>query len=184
MTDATKGFLDEAATGDSYDGMSFTQLNDLIVGSVMDKPRDVPTVHGRRLLVNIQPTAKVVGGQPQPLDPTTVWFKPGAMATALQTATKPAGYSINVGDTLGVKFTGEGEPSQPGFNPPKQYGCVHTPGTNVADAFGGQPPTADAAAYAQHAQQNPAPTPPPQPAPQAPLTAPPAAPAADPFAGM
>lgn len=44
-----------------------------------------------------------------------------SLAAALIVALKKAGAQLEVGGTLAVKYVGEGKPSKPGFNPPKQY---------------------------------------------------------------
>lgn len=81
-----------------------------------------------------------------------------AVLQAVQTAT--GGYDIATGGTFTITYTGDGVPSQRGFNAPKQYEATYRPpAMNLA---GGQQPAAPAA------PQAPAPAAAPQAAPQAP----------------
>lgn len=55
-------------------------------------------------------------------DGTRRVFAKGGMLTALREALRNAGTkNIEVGGTLAIKYTEDGEPTQRGFNPPKKY---------------------------------------------------------------
>ena len=54
--------------------------------------------------------------------------RPDTSLGAVRTAVKAAGASkIEVGGTLAIAYTGDGEPTQRGYNPPKQYQAKYTP---------------------------------------------------------
>ena len=51
-----------------------------------------------------------------------IWVKSGNMANGVREALAKAGATkMAVGDRLGDRFDGEGERSQPGYNPPKLF---------------------------------------------------------------
>lgn len=66
-----------------------------------------------------------------------VYLKGGGKGTlgAVKTAVKAAGASkLEVGGTLAIAYTGDGEPTQRGYNPPKQYQAKYTPPAPVSQA--------------------------------------------------
>ena len=135
MTD----WLNQNASGESYDGVAFPVIGDSVVGTVLDLPKAVETQYGERLLINVQPTVLVQNGQAVTdlASPRTLWVKPGAQATALRSALK--GAQLAVGDTVGMSYTGDGVAKQAGHNPPKQYAAIHepvAPSVDVAAVFG------------------------------------------------
>lgn len=66
--------------------------------------------------------------------------KPQTSRGAVRDAMRSAGVSgLEEGGKLSVAYTGDGEPTQRGFNPPKQYAAKYEPpsgGVNVDDIFG------------------------------------------------
>jgi hypothetical protein len=97
----------------------------------------------------------------------------GNLLKAIRTAVRTAGATgLEAGGKLTITYTGDGEPSKRGFNPPKLFAAVYespaAPGLVDANALlaGGQPAAPPAA---------PAVTAPPTPQPAAQPTAPPAA---------
>jgi hypothetical protein len=61
--------------------------------------------------------------------------KPTTSQGAVAAAVKKSGASaLERGGTLALKYTGDGEPSQRGFNPPKLYAAKYEPPTKVDQA--------------------------------------------------
>ena len=68
----------------------------------------------------------------------------GNMLKALRTALRTAGTQLTEGGTLTVTYTGDGERTKAGFNPPKLYKVTYTPAVvsgmaAVNEALGAQP---------------------------------------------
>ncbi|GAA1994228.1 hypothetical protein GCM10009799_20400 [Nocardiopsis rhodophaea] len=111
--------------------------------------------------------------QRDPSDPyddgkRAVYIKSG-MFKAVRVAVRASGApGLEVGGTLTITYTGNGTPSRPGLNPPKQYEATYappSPGTAANDVLmGGDQSPAPAPAT----QQAPAPAPSATPAPAAP----------------
>jgi hypothetical protein len=60
----------------------------------------------------------------------------GQMRNAVAEAVKKAGAkSLEVGGTLKVAYTGDGEPSKKGFTAPKQYAAQYTKPANASASF-------------------------------------------------
>lgn len=54
--------------------------------------------------------------------------RPTMSLGAVKAAVKAAGASgLEVGATLAIAYTGDGEPTQRGYNPPKEYAAKYTP---------------------------------------------------------
>lgn len=64
-------------------------------------------------------------------DGKRVLYVSGNMLKAIKVAL--AGRVPEVDGILAVKYTGDGTPSKPGYNPPKQYEAKYTPPAPVAD---------------------------------------------------
>lgn len=78
-------------------------------------------------------------------------FARGQMRAAITAAIRDsrADRTQIIGGTLAVQYASDGEPSKPGFNPPKQYVAQFKPATNVPTSLiSDQPATAPAAAPA------------------------------------
>jgi len=56
----------------------------------------------------------------------------GNMLTAVRQAVRSSGAQLETGGTLSITYTGDGEASSRGFNPPKLYTAVYTPGSQAA----------------------------------------------------
>jgi hypothetical protein len=123
---STTDWLSANSSGNRTPGVSFKTVGDKIVGKVISTPRTVETEFGQRLVIELEASGDtdasssegaITGGEL-----VSLWVKPGAMATALRTALTEAKVDgIAEGDTLAFQYTGDGEASKPGWNPPKQY---------------------------------------------------------------
>lgn len=89
--------------------------------------------------------AAVVPGVDEHGEPVSVWARmyPKHLFEAIQAAQKAVadGYRLKDGDTLAIKYTGDGK-AEGRKNPPKLYAAKITPSTPPppADAFGDEPP--------------------------------------------
>lgn len=63
-------------------------------------------------------------------------FVKGGMQAALREALKAAGSGLAEGGTLAIKYTGDGERTKPGFNPPKLYQASYKAPTLDLSALG------------------------------------------------
>ncbi len=62
----------------------------------------------------------------------SLWVRAYGMRKAISKACETHNLKAPaVGGTLTVKYTGDGTPSQKGFNPPKQFTAQYKPGTEV-----------------------------------------------------
>lgn len=136
--DNTTAWLDGNAGGSSSPGVSLANIGDTIVGVVATPVRKVDTEFGERLVVELTATTgttarKGTRGLDGPIgdgEIVSLWVKPGAMASALRDAVKAAGATgINLGDTIGMAYSGDGAASKPGWNAPKQYTAKMVPNT-------------------------------------------------------
>lgn len=100
----------------------------------------------------------------------------GEMLKAVRAALRESGTRLETGGTLVVAYTGDGERTRAGFNPPKLYAARYTPPASSVDALLGTPAPAPQYAPPAPPQQQYAPAPVPQPAAAAPAPAAPAAP--------
>ena len=69
--------------------------------------------------------------------------KPSAMLAAIAKALDKTKLSQAIGGTLAVKYTGDGEPTQRGFNAPKLFAVRFTPAYGAATKPASNLPTAD-----------------------------------------
>ena len=58
----------------------------------------------------------------------------GKMLNAVKQALKAAGQKLEVGGTLAVQYTGDGTPTNPRHNPPKEYVAAYEAPSRVAGA--------------------------------------------------
>jgi len=65
-------------------------------------------------------------------DGVRVLYIRGNMLTAVRQAVRAAGAQLETGGTLSITYTGDGEPSKRGFNPPKLYSAVYAAGSQAA----------------------------------------------------
>jgi hypothetical protein len=56
----------------------------------------------------------------------------GQMLTAVRQAVRSSGAQLETGGTLTITYTGDGEPSKRGYNPPKLYSATYSAGTQAA----------------------------------------------------
>lgn len=76
----------------------------------------------------------------------------GRMKTAIRQAVKTSGATgLDVGGTLTITYTGDGTPTNPRFQPPKEYSAVYKPPTG-----GGETAQATAASPTTNPATNPA----------------------------
>jgi hypothetical protein len=77
-------------------------------------------------------------------DGVRVIYIRGNMLTAIRQAVRAAGAQLEAGGTLAITYTGDGEPSKRGFNPPKLYSATYTAGSQAAvnDLLAVNPPPA------------------------------------------
>jgi hypothetical protein len=80
-------------------------------------------------------------------DGVRVIYIRGNMLTAIRQAVRAAGAQLETGGTLSITYTGDGEPSKRGFNPPKLYSATYTAGSQAAvnDLLANDGPAAPAA---------------------------------------
>ena len=116
MTDVTD-FLDQN-TGDFNPGFKFTDPGDTCKGTVAGTPRVVDNED-----LNGRPQRSLVLDVDTEDGTFALWLPSGKGITrAVAKAVKDAGATALIeGGKLAVKYTGDGEPSKPGFNPPKLF---------------------------------------------------------------
>jgi hypothetical protein len=138
MSDTTTDWLSANAGGNGGPGVYFGTPGDKVVGVIEGTPHQVTTEFGDRLVIELVASAsstasKGTNGEEGPIadgDSVTLWCKPGAMAAALKKALADAGArGLTEGDTIAVQYTGDGERSKPGWNPPKLYAAKYVPAT-------------------------------------------------------
>lgn len=122
MTD-TADFLNENA-GDFNPAFKFATPGDTIKGTIVGAPR---IVDGEDL--NGRPQKSLVVDIEADDGTWAVWLPSGKGVTrAVAKAAKEAGAAgVAEGGTLAIRYTGDGEPSKPGFNPPKLFEARYTP---------------------------------------------------------
>jgi hypothetical protein len=122
---------------ETHTSFKFKEVGDKIRGEIVAEPRIVNTedLNGGssdKLVLDIR--AEADG------ETYSVWVKKGLMGKAIAAAVKEAGATqLLEGGTLGIAHTGIGQPSKPGFNPPKFYQASYKPpaaGVNPDDIFG------------------------------------------------
>lgn len=110
--------------------VTFDNVSDIVVGKIVDLPRQVDTQYGERLVVDIATVEGVScnvsdAGTRRPAvvgEEVMVWVKPGQQARALRDALATAGApGLEVGGTLALRYEKNGEQKKPGFNPPKLF---------------------------------------------------------------
>jgi hypothetical protein len=130
MTQATDWLSQNSSSSNSGPGVHFGQVGDKVIGQIIAQPKTVETEFGQRLLIELVAAdgctaAKGARGGEGPIvagDEITLWVKPGAMATALKQAITEAGATgISEGDTIAMQYSGDGQSSKAGWNPPKLY---------------------------------------------------------------
>lgn len=116
MTEVSE-FLDQNA-GDFNPGFKFTTPGDTCKGVIEGTPRVVDNED-----LNGNPQRSLVVDVATDDGTFALWLPSGKGVTrAVAKATKAAGVSGLVdGGKLAVKYTGDGEPSKPGFSPPKLF---------------------------------------------------------------
>jgi hypothetical protein len=105
--------------GDFPESFKFRNVGDAIAGTLVEEPR---RFEGTDL--NGQPqTNWIFEVETDAGDRWSVWAPVGkAISKKIASAMQEAGVtSFTVGDRLAVVFTGLGEPSKPGYSPPKLY---------------------------------------------------------------
>jgi hypothetical protein len=124
MTDNPDEFLAQNRTFDSHPSFKFDAVGATCEGTICDDPRVVETDdldggRSRKLVVDIDTAEGTY----------SLWLPAQRRITsAISDAVREAGASgLQAGGTLKVQFTGEGEPSKPGFNPPKLFRARYTP---------------------------------------------------------
>lgn len=129
-------WLQQNSGGSGNPGVAFTKIGDVVVGKLTELPKQVETVHGDRLVCELEAgegsTAckgkNGTDGQIQPGDEVTLWLKPGAMASAVRDAVQAAGTDgLQQGGTLVVQFSEEKDTGKP--QPAKLYKAKYTPAT-------------------------------------------------------
>lgn len=133
MADAAD-FLKEAAY-DKHPAF-FTKdskIGDTLAGTIVDEPRVVSTPD----LNTKEPTDKlVIVVEDADGKKWALWCQK-ALAAAVGNAVKAAtdgGTKVEEGAKLAVTFSGVGTPSQPGYNPPKQWKAEYQPAARSVDA--------------------------------------------------
>src|SRR5262245_5882142 len=121
----SKDWLDENATGESFDPFTFENIGDAARGIIMDVPRVGDTQFGERLIVNLK----------TPEGPRTLWVKPGSMAQAVRDAVKAAGTAeMAEGGELAIAYTGERDTGK--GNPMKLYTAKYKPPVGALNVEG------------------------------------------------
>lgn len=84
----------------------------------------------KQLLVQVQTTLR----DPQVPDDDGIraLYVRGNMLTAVRNAVRASGTQLAAGGHLSVTYTGDGERSKPGFNPPKLYEATYSPASQSA----------------------------------------------------
>lgn len=134
----TQGFFKRNA-GNFYPSVAFEQIGSTIVGTIIDEPRIVMTEDKGKdvenLVVNLTATTgtsirsgkKAERVDVQPGDEVSLWIKAGGLARAVDAAIKKAGVNgLAEGGTLAVQHTGNGQPTQSGYDPPKLYNAEYS----------------------------------------------------------
>jgi hypothetical protein len=130
MTQTTDWLSQNSSSGSSGPGVHFGDIGDKVIGQIISQPKTVETEFGQRLLIELIAAdgctaAKGARGGEGPIqagDEITLWIKPGAMATALKQAINEAGANgLTEGDTIALQYSGDGQSSKAGWNPPKLY---------------------------------------------------------------
>lgn len=124
ITDNPDEFLSQNRSFDSNPSFKFDRVGATCEGTVIDEPRVVETDdldggRSRKLVVDID-TAE---------GPFSLWLPAQRRITsAISDAVRESGATgLAPGGVLKVQFTEEGEPSKPGFNPPKFFRAKYTP---------------------------------------------------------
>lgn len=150
------GFNDSASflSGGGAPAAKFRSIGDTVTGVITGEPRleqqrDFETGNPlvwsdgnprMQLVVEVQ-TDQVDSSIPDDEGRRRFFIK-GAMKSAVSQAVKMSGRKqLDVGGTLSISYSHDGEASRPGLNPPRQYKAVYTPPTGKQETFlgGGDP---------------------------------------------
>lgn len=114
------------------------QQRDLATGALASWPDGNPKV---QVLIDLQTAERSADIDDDDGRRRLYVKRPSAMLAAIAKALGKTKLSEAVGGTLAVKYTGNGTPSQRGFNPPKQFAAVFKPANvgNVDAAVSGAP---------------------------------------------
>ena len=122
MTDIT-GWLDRSDY-DTHPSFKFAAVGATIAGTIVGPPRLVDTDD----LNGGTSTKLVLDVLDDKGETWTVWVKPGRMARAVSQAVKTAGRdAIEEGGTIKLRYDADGDPTKPGFHPPKLFKCKYEP---------------------------------------------------------
>ena len=121
MSSATE-FMSENR-GDFPESFKFRDVGDKIVGTLTTEPRR----HDGTDLNGAPQTNWIFEVETDDGDKFSVWAPVGkAISRAIAKAMQEADVtSFGVGDRLAVTFTGLGEPTKPGYSPPKLYSAQY-----------------------------------------------------------
>jgi hypothetical protein len=124
MTDNPDDFLAQSRSYESHPSFKFDTVGATCEGTVCDDPRVVETDdldggRSKKLVVDIDTADGTY----------SLWLPSGRRITsAISDAVHEAdAKGLQAGGTLKVQFTGEGEASKPGYNPPKLFRARYTP---------------------------------------------------------
>lgn len=109
--------------GDFPESFKFRNVGDAIVGTLTCEPRR----HEGTDLNGAAQTNWIFEVETDDGDTYSVWAPVGkAISRAIAKAMQEAGVtSFSEGDRLAVTFTGLGEPTKPGYSPPKMYDAAY-----------------------------------------------------------
>lgn len=139
MSNEVMDYLKSNSSGNSYPSFKFDHVGATAKGTIIDTPRVVNTTD-----LNTGEPSKtlVVEIETDDGDKFSVWIQKGNIVSAVKAAITASGADgLHEGGTLAIKYTGDGEQTKRGFNPPKLYSAAYKPpvasGVNVDDLLAG-----------------------------------------------